>query len=58
MITRMAERKKRRTQMSNRKSIQAQNRMKTIANLAAEDKTPKKRKKGEGTLSLQNHVSG
>ncbi|EIW73296.1 hypothetical protein TREMEDRAFT_59461 [Tremella mesenterica DSM 1558] len=47
VIVRMEERKKRRSQMSNRKSAAAQNRMKTLANLAADTPPSKKRKKGE-----------
>ena len=47
VISRMEERKKRRSQMSNRKSAAAQSRMKTLANLAADDPKTKKRKKGE-----------
>lgn len=48
MIARIEERKKRRTQLGDRKSAHAQARMKSIANLAAEDVKGKKRKKGEG----------
>ena len=47
----MEERKKQKSQRKDRKSVAAQNRMKTIANLAAEEKVSKKRKKGEGKLS-------
>ena len=49
VINRMNERKKRRAQLGDRKSVAAQNRMKSIANLAAENNTGKKRKKnGDG----------
>lgn len=44
----MQERKKRKAQLGDRKSAASQSRMKHIANLAAEEKTSKKRKKGEG----------
>lgn len=48
MIARIEERKKKRTQLGDRKSAHSQARMKSIANLAAEDVKSKKRKKGEG----------
>ncbi|OWZ72772.1 hypothetical protein AYX14_01810 [Cryptococcus neoformans] len=47
VINRMQERKKRKAQLGDRKSAASQSRMKHIANLAAEEKTSKKRKKGE-----------
>lgn len=47
----MQERKKRKAQLGDRKSAASQSRMKHIANLAAEEKTSKKRKKGEGGYS-------
>ncbi|WVQ80378.1 hypothetical protein IAT38_002483 [Cryptococcus sp. DSM 104549] len=47
VMVRIQERKKRRAQLGDRKSAAAQSRMKSIANLAAEEKTSKKRKKGE-----------
>ncbi|WVQ64772.1 uncharacterized protein L199_002940 [Kwoniella botswanensis] len=49
VIARIQERKKRKAQLGDRKSAAAQNRMKNIASLAAEEKTSgsKKRKKGE-----------
>jgi actin-related protein 5 len=43
----MKERKKRRAQLGDRKSAAAQNRMKSIASLAAEGSSGKKRKKGD-----------
>lgn len=50
VINRIEERKKMKSQRKDRKSVASQNRMKTIANLAAEEKvsTSKKRKKGDG----------
>lgn len=48
VIARIEMRKKQKTQKKDRKSAASQNRMKTIANLAAEDKVSKKRKKGDG----------
>ncbi|WVQ93832.1 hypothetical protein IAU59_000910 [Kwoniella sp. CBS 9459] len=47
IITSIQTRKKRRAQLGDRKSAASQSRMKSIANLAAEEKTSKKRKKGE-----------
>lgn len=47
MIERIRERKKRRAQLGDRKSAAAQNRMKSIASLAADTNGGKKRKKGE-----------
>lgn len=49
-MLRMESRKKTKSQRKDRKSAAAQSRMKTIANLAAEDKVvnTKKRKKGDG----------
>lgn len=44
VIERMQDRKKRRAQLGDRKSAAAQNRMKNIASLAAEEKVTKKRK--------------
>lgn len=52
VILRMQERKKKKAQLGDRKSLAAQNRMKSIAALAAEEKTGKKRKKGEGECSV------
>ncbi|ORY89031.1 hypothetical protein BCR35DRAFT_262595 [Leucosporidium creatinivorum] len=46
-INKIKERKKRKEQLSDRKSLAAQNRMKSIANLASEGKTGKKRKRGD-----------
>ena len=56
MIARLEDRKKQKTQRKDRKSVASQNRMKTIANLAAEEKVSKKRKKGDGKCSF-NHPS-
>ncbi|KAI5479257.1 actin-related protein 5 [Pseudohyphozyma bogoriensis] len=47
IIEKIKERKKRKEQLSDRKSLAAQNRMKSIANLANEGKSGKKRKRGE-----------
>jgi actin-related protein 5 len=47
LIERLKERKKRRAQLGDRKSAAAQNRMKSLASLAAESNGGKKRKKGE-----------
>ncbi|WOO86060.1 Actin-like protein arp5 [Vanrija pseudolonga] len=47
VIERIRERKKRRAQLGDRKSAAAQNRMKSIASLAADTNGGKKRKKGE-----------
>ncbi|KAK8845440.1 hypothetical protein IAR55_006153 [Kwoniella newhampshirensis] len=47
VMLRIQERKKLRAQLGDRKSAASQSRMKSIANLAAEEKTTKKRKKGE-----------
>lgn len=53
VIERMKERKKRQAQLGDRKSAAAQNRMKSIAALAADNNGGRKRKKGdEGTLAL------
>lgn len=43
----MKDRKKRKEQLSDRKSLAAQNRMKSIANLASDVKPGKKRKRGD-----------
>ncbi|GAA5936627.1 hypothetical protein JCM1841_004631 [Sporobolomyces salmonicolor] len=47
IMTKMKERKKRKEQLSDRKSLAAQNRMKSIAGLAADEKAGRKRKRGE-----------
>jgi actin-related protein 5 len=55
VMLRMEERTKHKSQKKDRKSAAAQSRMKTIANLAAEDKVipaNKKRKKGDGKLII------
>lgn len=46
-INKIKERKKLKEQLSDRKSLAAQNRMKSIANLASEGKAGKKRKRGD-----------
>lgn len=46
-MEKIKERKKKKEQLSDRKSLAAQNRMKSIANLANEGKAGKKRKRGE-----------
>ncbi|WVN87297.1 uncharacterized protein L203_102475 [Cryptococcus depauperatus CBS 7841] len=48
VIARIEERTKRKAQLGDRKSIASQSRMKSIANLATEEKTSKKRKKDSG----------
>lgn len=47
VMEKIKERKKKKEQLSDRKSLAAQNRMKSIANLANEGKAGKKRKRGE-----------
>jgi hypothetical protein len=47
-ILRVAERKKRKTQLGDRKSAAAQNRMKNIAALASDSPVSKKKRKGNG----------
>lgn len=47
MIEKIKERKKKKEQLSDRKSLAAQNRMKSIANLASDAKPDKKRKRGQ-----------
>lgn len=46
LIVKIKERKKTKEQLSDRKSLAAQNRMKSIANLASDVNTGKKRKRG------------
>ncbi|GJN92559.1 hypothetical protein Rhopal_005589-T1 [Rhodotorula paludigena] len=46
ILDKIKERKKRKEQLADRKSLAAQNRMKSIAGLAADEKTGKKRKRG------------
>lgn len=48
LMARIKERKKLKEQLGDRKSLAAQNRMKSIANLANDDKPQKKRKRGQG----------
>lgn len=48
ILENMRERKKFKAQLGDRKSLVAQQRMKTITNMASEAKAPKKRKKKEG----------
>lgn len=47
-MNRMKDRNRRKAAMSDRKSAVAQARMKSIASLAADDRVPKKRRKGGG----------
>lgn len=55
ILDKIKERKKRKEQLSDRKSLAAQNRMKSIAGLAADEKLGKKRKRGgEGASPLQS----
>ena len=54
-MLKMKDRKKNKEQLSDRKSLAAQNRMKSIANLASEAKGGKKRKRGEKGPSLAQH---
>ena len=58
VIARMEMRKKQKTQRKDRKSAASQSRMKTIANLAAEEKVSKKRKKGDGECSRLRRTCG
>ena len=52
-MTKLKDRKRRKAALSDRKSATAQARMKTIASLASETPTGKKRRKGNGGLHLQ-----
>ena len=47
-MTRIKERSRRKAALGDRKSAAAQARMKSIANLAADDRVPKKKRKGGG----------
>lgn len=47
-MTRIKERNRRKAALQDRKSAAAQARMKSIANLAADDRVPKKRRKNGG----------
>ncbi|ODN97180.1 hypothetical protein I350_08160 [Cryptococcus amylolentus CBS 6273] len=47
VINRIRDREKKKAQLGDRKSAASQNRMKSLASLAQEEKAPKKRKKGE-----------
>lgn len=47
-MSRIKERGRRRAALSDRKSAAAQARMKSIANLAGDDRVPKKKRKGNG----------
>lgn len=51
-MDKLKDRKRRKAALSDRKSATAQARMKTIASLASETPTGKKRRKGNGGLSL------
>ena len=48
LMTRIKERNRRRAALTDRKSAASQARMKSIANLAADDRVPKKRRKAGG----------
>jgi actin-related protein 5 len=48
LIVRIRDRAKRKAALSDRKSAAAQARMKSIANLAADDRVPKKKRKAAG----------
>lgn len=48
LISRIKDRARRKAALSDRKSAAAQARMKSIANLAADDKVTKKKRKGGG----------
>jgi actin-related protein 5 len=50
-MNRIKERKRRKAALSDRKSAAAQARMKSIANLAADDRVPKKKRKTGGGAS-------
>lgn len=49
-MTKIKDRTRRKAALSDRKSAAAQARMKNIANLASEDKVPKKRRKTGGGM--------
>ncbi|KAG5220239.1 Nuclear actin-protein involved in chromatin remodeling [Salix suchowensis] len=51
LMTRIKDRARRRAALSDRKSAAAQARMKSIANLAADDRVPKKKRKAGGAAS-------
>ena len=56
IMARMKERVRRKAALSDRKSAAAQNRMKSIATLAADDRVPKKRRKtGGGKIEIICH---
>lgn len=58
MIAKIKARKKNKEQLSDRKSLAAQNRMKSIATLASDVKTGKKRKRGDkGALGEDSRTS-
>lgn len=50
LMAKIKERSRRKNALSDRKSAAAQARMKNIANLAADDRVPKKKRKGGGGL--------
>ena len=50
-MTRIKERTRRKAALTDRKSAASQARMKSIANLAADDRLPKKRRKAGGGAS-------
>ena len=50
IMSRIKERNRRKAALTDRKSAASQARMKSIANLAADDRVPKKRRKGGGGL--------
>lgn len=57
-MNKIKERNRRKAALMDRKSAAAQARMKSIANLAADDRVPKKRRKnGGGTLNYHVHIT-
>jgi actin-related protein 5 len=52
LMAKIKERKRRRAAMTDRKSAANQTRMKNIASLAADDRVPKKKRKGNGGMSF------
>lgn len=48
LMTKIKERRRRKAEMNDRKSAASQARMKSIANLASDDRVPKKKRKGTG----------
>lgn len=56
LMSRIKDRARRKAALSDRKSAAAQARMKSIANLAADDRISKKKRKGGGGRSLSTPI--